>query len=514
MRAQFFGKTFWISLIGLAATFAISALVFDTPYVLLILILVAIGVFLVTFKKLEIGLLFAFAELFANSHGHLMFVDLHGFQFGLRMVIFTAVMLAWLSRVWLGRSPWPYQMTRLKIFSPLFLAILLGFLNGYLRHGLSLTFSDGNAYLYLAYLLPILSVTWNALLRRQLLQVLTAAALWVSILTLGLLFIFSHFSDAGFLGAIYRFIRDTRTGELTQMSPGLFRVFMPAQLTLGLVLLLWLPLSWLKRQGRAAWWSLLTLGSILSAALLISLSRSFWFGLFVALFGLIALCLRFAWPGWHSVLRSGGSFLLLSILSLASLIIVILLPFGSSIVSFNNLSDVLSSRATGTADSAIDSRWKLLDPMLDLIKASPLIGYGFGQEVAFITDDPRIRASIPDGYYETYALEWGWFELWLKMGIVGPLSFLFIFLMLGRDLLSYRHAKNAWLGFGLFAGLLLIAATHIFSPYLNHPLGLGYLLFLLPFLPEPKPAWPAGVQVLSPLLSNKATANSVISSRS
>jgi hypothetical protein len=45
----------------------------------------------------------------------------------------------------------------------------------------------------------------------------------------------------------------------------------------------------------------------------------------------------------------------------------------------------------------------------------------------------------------------------------------------------------------LFAGLITLYVTHVFSPYLNHPIGLGYLLFLLPFLPLPKEQQTQGV---------------------
>jgi hypothetical protein len=41
---------------------------------------------------------------------------------------------------------------------------------------------------------------------------------------------------------------------------------------------------------------------------------------------------------------------------------------------------------------------------------------------------------------------------------------------------------RAWLGVGLIASLVMLYVTHIFSPYLNHPLGIGFLLFLVPFM--------------------------------
>jgi O-antigen ligase len=188
-------------------------------------------------------------------------------------------------------------------------------------------------------------------------------------------------------------------------------------------------------------------------------------------------------------------------------ILAIFIPLPYRDGSFAALTDLFSSRATGLADSAIDSRWKLLDPMLALIKDDPLLGHGFGQKVEFISDDPRIRAQVPDGLFQTYSLEWGWLEIWLKLGLLGLLGFGCLFFGLLRALRSSLVGPAAWLSIGFVSGLVFLAVTHVFSPYLNHPLGLGYLLFLVPFLPN-KTA-PRGAVVLNfsdPLLPAPAQA--------
>lgn len=495
MRSQFFAKPFWITLAGLVAAFAASALVFDTQLVLPALILVAAGTFLLALKNLELGLAVAFAELFANSHGHLMFASVSGFQIGLRMAVFVAVMLAWLVLVIAGKQKLICSTNKLKIFIPLFIAVALGFIIGFIQNGVGDAFADGNAYFYLAYIFPILSSQWSATNRRMILQVLTASAVYIVVLTSGLLYLFSHFLDQAFMGEVYRFIRDTRTGEMTQMDSGIFRIFIQAQLTAVIAFLVFTPFLWIKKIGRNAWLCTLVVLSLMFSVILISLSRSFWVGLLAAALAFVVLLVKFLWPGWPQVGKAIGSHLLSKILAIVILGLVILFPIPKPTLSLSDLTSVLSSRSSTVSDSAIDSRWKLLDPMLGQIKQAPLLGSGFGQKVEFITDDPRIRAANPDGLYQTYSMEWGWLELWLKMGLLGPLAFLFLYAMLVRGLWPYLFSKNAWVGLGLISSLTLIFATHVFSPYLNHPLGLGFILFLVPFIQTKKPTKTVGEKI-------------------
>jgi len=102
------------------------------------------------------------------------------------------------------------------------------------------------------------------------------------------------------------------------------------------------------------------------------------------------------------------------------------------------------------------------------------------------------------------AMEWGWLELWLKMGVLGPLAFIFIAYELIRRLWSYKSTDLAWLGYALISIVVFLYATHVFSPYLNHPIGLGLLLFVIPFLPAKKqPALSNAVPIKKMFEANK-----------
>ena len=100
---------------------------------------------------------------------------------------------------------------------------------------------------------------------------------------------------------------------------------------------------------------------------------------------------------------------------------------------------------------------------------------GFGSVVTYRTNDPRILSSSPNGLYTTYAFEWGWLDVWLKLGFLGLLAYIILFLKIITDGLKI----NKSLSLSLTVGLLVLMAVNIFSPYINHPLGIGYLVMAI-----------------------------------
>jgi hypothetical protein len=123
--------------------------------------------------------------------------------------------------------------------------------------------------------------------------------------------------------------------------------------------------------------------------------------------------------------------------------------------------------------------------MLEEMHAHPSLGSGFGKELAFVSDDPRAREIYSDGKWRTYKFEWGWIDLWVKMGAMGFFSFVIIFIAYDK-LLRESGELPFWLVCALRALLLALVVTNFFSPYLNHPLGLGILLFVTLFLEQEK----------------------------
>ena len=483
MYKQFIGKTFWIVLGAHAVIFLLAALVFQSPISIILLTAIMIATFVMSLHKLEFGLVIVFAELMANSHGHLISVSIDGFPLSLRMGIFISVMCAWLVLILRKKVKISLSDQRLWPFAILGVIVAIGLMNGFLQNDALLVFQDGNAYFYLAYIFPILSVQWTVLNKRMLLQTLSASVFWVILLSLGLLFLYTHLNEVILLDA-YTFIRDTRTGEITRMEGGFYRVFMQSQFWVFVFAFLLATYFWVKGVGKKDWRFPTMAFAICCSVILISLSRSFWAGSIIASLTFLGLIFSYTKCSLKKVGAAIGMTVFGKIFAFVLLLVVVLFPFPRQ-GELIGLSDITSR--TGIDDVAVSSRWNLLDPMFESIGQSPIIGHGFGEEIEFITDDPRVREQNPSGKQKTHAFEWGWLELVVKMGLLAPLAFIYLFVSSFLGLQPLLSDKRSWLGIGLITGLVMIYVTHIFSPYLNHPIGLGYLLFLVPFFESRKP---------------------------
>ena len=204
--------------------------------------------------------------------------------------------------------------------------------------------------------------------------------------------------------------------------------------------------------------------------ILICFSRSFWMSL-VIVFPVYAFWAikRYGWKSFFSV----AVMLLCSLsISLGLIAGTLKFPFPHPSVNFN-LTQALSDRAgTISNEAAISSRYALLPELWKQIKDNPVWGKGFGATVTYHTSDPRFLQQNPDGQFTTYAFEWGWLDIWLKLGVFGLIAYLWLIGKIIKD----GGKKNTWISIGLSAAILLIAAVSLFSPYTNHPLGIGFLI--------------------------------------
>ena len=480
MKEQFFGKTFWWCLLGIALAHLVAFFVLDTPIEAVIVILISLVVLALSIWKLELGLLVAFTELMVGSHGHLFSFD----SFSIRMGIFVAVMLAWVVRVALKKSQYRYDDARLYPWLLLGLAVVVGGVIGWARgNDLMNVFNDMNAYFYALYLLPMLSVNWVATKRRQLLQVLSAGVTWLIVETLALLYVFSHASE-GLEEVLYTFFRDARIAELTRVSGDIFRVFLQSQfwVIVGLFVLVSLcVLLWQRKQDR---W-LVYLGLVGSmATIVISMSRSFWLGVFIGILAALAFLFnkkKFKFiPAWKSFVGRIMIVCSAAIVSIVLLFGIVAFPFPDNLGG-GGFGSLLADRATELDEAAARSRWNLVEPMMLQIKKLPFTGSGFGTVIEYESEDPRMVAT--GGTAETYAFEWGWLDVWLKMGFLGILAFVWLFVFYVLSLWnSAKKGDAGWLMVAFLRSVVALFVLHVFTPFLNHPIGLGFLIFLIPFL--------------------------------
>lgn len=492
LLSQFFDRRSWWALGAIAAVHAVAAVVIHSPWSWLTLAVIGVATFVISTRSLVSGLAIAMIEIFVGGHGHLITAEASGFSVGIRMVVFVAVMLAWLvlairGKVELRIVPW-----RDAPWALLALAVFMGSITGYFRNGFGPAFDDMNAYLTVGYLLPILSTVWTPEYKRVMLKAFFASAAWVAASTLVILYAFTHLPVAG-IHASYGFLRDSRIAEITILSgptwvidlipngPWYFRVFEQGQFSVVAMELVLIAATLFVWRSERLPRSVVGLHALMLAAIIASLSRSFWLGFVGGLVALFVACLvdRVPFREW---IRTKAVGVASGILALLALWVLVVLPLPPRPDLTN--SPYYRGEEDETRELAVSSRWNLLGPMMEKIAEEPLWGSGFGTSVTFISDDPRVREINPSGEWTTYRFEWGFHDIWLKMGIPGIAAvvwFLGVCVYAGwRSVKQKREWR--WLTLGLMAGIVALYTTHVFSPYLNHPIGIGFMLFVIPFL--------------------------------
>jgi len=385
----------------------------------------------------------------------------------LRIALFVAFVVGWLfwSIQHKTYRDWPLYVRGRGVY--VCLAIMLGyaFLRGmYLNN--TFVFEDANAWGVWMLLLPALDLTHHLAphLRRDIPRAVGAAFVMMTLKTLVLFYLFAHLTDGFWLNVIYLWVRRTGVGELTHVLVGssAWRVFFQSHIYVLPVILggLWYALS-AQNMKRRGW-----IFSVLAAAtLIVSLSRSLVIGVVGG--GIASLGYGF---GMKRVEGVSGLKYLVGTTSAALLLVGML--FYAPPHSIGSLTNLFASRTDMSGEAAV-SRWVLLPALWKGITHHPVLGSGFGAIVTYQSHDPRLVATA-NGAYTTYAFEWGWLDHWFKLGIFGiPLMMWIVIRLAAR---SWRTPLPLWIRGTLVTSLFALATTHVFTPYLNHPLGIVWLV--------------------------------------
>ncbi len=451
-----------------------------------ILFIIALGVLVASVYRLEYGLLAVLGELFIGSMGHLFYFNWSGHIIGLRIVIWLVLMLVFLAIIiyqafkrtgndsyWLSFKNFSGRNYFLILATFICLAVLNGLIRG---HSLGLVFSDFNAWIYFSLLGPVIAVYGGREEGRlgRLYNLFLAAAIWLSLKTLILLFIFTH--DSALSPDIYLWLRKTLVGEMTPTKTGWPRIFIQGQIfsAIAFLLVFWLNSAKLKLDGffQRSNITALTLAALFLSSVLISFSRSFW----LALVSSLALSCLLIWrlSSFKKALGAALWLIATGVVSFLMMYLVVAWPYFQS--QSGNFSADFLDRVSNGNEAALASRWSLLPVLAGEIKKEPLLGQGYGATVTYFSRDPRILQNNPSGEYTTYAFEWGYLDLWLKLGLLGLLAYLLLLFKLLFTGLKRGFKEKDYLLFGLTSGLLFLMITNAFTPYLNHPLGIGFLL--------------------------------------
>ena len=199
----------------------------------------------------------------------------------------------------------------------------------------------------------------------------------------------------------------------------------------------------------------------------------------------------------HSLFVAFKNFIKILLITLASFAIIFLVINLPPKTEQGNLADLFGKRAT-EVEAAASSRINQLKPLLYAIAKHPIIGSGFGTTITYKSDDPRIL-----GNYTTYAFEWGYLDLVLKFGLFGMIIYLILIFKILNKLLNFKflilnfkinskfqiqnNKKNYGLRIGFGLALVALLVVNIFSPYLNHPLGIGFVILSMVVIPSDPP---------------------------
>jgi len=446
-----------------------------------------------TIYKLEYGLLILFGELFIGSMGHLFRLDLNFGRLSIRIVFWAILMLIFSIKLLIQFSKQkkesPYFLNIKNFFSGkifgignlfwlLCFFVFVGVINGLIRgNNFANLFADFNAWLYLSAIIPVAAIYGDGNRERtnKLMPLFMAGAAWLSVKTIFLLYIFTH--NLGVSDIFYTWLRKTLVGEMTPTLSGWPRIFIQGQIfpAIAFFVVFW---STKLNEGYLSFKKFFSQKNIISiflaalffSSVLISFSRSFWVGFAITVFASLVVFWRLS--SFKKTVIAGIWLAIATILGFFLIYLTAIFPYPRS----GEFNADFEQRIASKGEAALASRWSLLPELSREIYKAPLLGKGFGATVTYFSSDPRVLEQNANGEYTTYAFEWGYLDIWLKIGFLGLLTYLlFLFKLLAA---VYRRAyqSDSFIFLGLAAGIVFLGITNIFTPYLNHPLGIGFLL--------------------------------------
>lgn len=448
----------------------------DICFFLIIAITLYLGI-----KKLSWGFWIASVELIVGSFGQLFSFQLGSFTVSIRLGIFLILVIAFIYDVlknkqiiFLKSKLWKYF---LLLFSYLSIAILLGLSN---NNPAKDVFFDFNGFLYFGLIFIAYRVinSWQQI--SKFIQLLFASVMAMTLKTLFLVFFFSHVFNESLITLVYKWVRDTRVGEIAQILDNYYRIFFQSHIwaviafiIISIYLLFMKKKEVLKIDYIWAW--IILIASSLN--IIISFSRSYWLALFITAVT-IYLFLYFKEKYTITVLlKITGFFIIIIIFDLLLItgLVNVKIPNFVSSGSSVSVASLIKNRVTDSNEAAVTSRYELITPLFDKFLIKPVAGSGFGTSVTYDTDDPRV-----EGLYTTYTFEWGYLDLLVKIGLIGlAIYILFIYKIFKQGIRALKKTitLDAYvIVIGLLFSIILLLSVHITTPYLNHPLGIFLLI--------------------------------------
>ncbi len=446
---------------------------------------ILLGIFIIYLisKDVKWIIYISFLELFVGSFGQLISTNILGFSLSLRILIFLISFIFGIVYL-LKNKKFDFKNSKYFWFFIAYIIILtFGVIVAlYNKTKISNIFFDVNNLLFFLILPIYYQIIKDKKVLMNLFYIFVGASLFLSLKTIIVFYLFSqHFNFLDF-STLYKWLRDTRVGEITKMDDNFYRIFFQSQIYLMISFIInFVILVYYKLQkSDKVFFYILSILNL--SAIIISFSRSFWLGIVSALFVLFFIFI-FQKEKFINIVKNYLKFLGILICSILLIFILLKIPYTD--IKFT---DLLGNRVSEN-DASSNSRMELLNPMITDIKNSPILGYGFAHEITYFSKNPRnLNELNPTGLVRTYSFEWGWLGFWLKMGIFGLLFYIALSLKIVIDSVKLVGSNNTVL-ISLLLSFIALLVVHIFSPYLDHPLGLGFIILLICIIDNIKFRW-------------------------
>jgi len=418
-------------------------------------------------RKIEYGFLFLLFEFLAGHEGHCF--SFNGVS--LRLSLFLSIMFVWfLKKFFIPR----FSLKKLRNLitfrkSPLSFAILsflfvviFSFCRGWFANSNFLALRDFLNYSYFFLIFPLSEIIEKRFFREKSKQICQAGIIGISFLTIIILALFAT-GLVSVHGQFYWWWRQTVFGKATSAGNNFFRIVSSVHL---LILPFFLILLSFIAHRSTRKKSVIFLAILASLTLLINFSRAYFLGLFA---GLIFLAQGLKFKKW--------------IIFFLLVIIFLVAEFGILNLLINQNPNMIYLRERMKSITSPDSelsasvRLNILPRLLEKIKEKPIFGYGLGSTISYLNPLSQ-KEDI------TFHIDWGYLEIWLELGLLGLILYLFILSIVfyqGRQLFKKAQGNigRQRLLIGLGAGLLSLVIATITGPYLFHALGIFYLISVI-----------------------------------
>lgn len=310
----------------------------------------------------------------------------------------------------------------------------------------------------------------------------------LGLVTVSLHFFFAFANDLQ-INAINNWLNDHYMGGFASMAWGMQRIYLRSQIFLQVGLLIGLKKIWDKK-GYARW-LLYGAEGIIAFACLMSFTRGFWLG-----FGLSAIFLLALTPAhWKRYLSTAGIALLIVVGMFLLSAVAYRQPvaaknfigrFNPNLISGavippsygDSTSDIPELEDPGDLDAdekAVALRQETLAMLGQKIADKPLFGNGLGTNLDGLRDDGKV--------------EYTYFDVLMKMGIVGSVLFAAVFFLPMYQILKRRfrsmkaRQKPDWDSpemhqLVLLASYFGVVATSYVNPFLLNPMGILLVLLI------------------------------------